>query len=172
MGLRYSIYIENPLSSPSSSYKSINDPLFHSQHRSQKNVSFITYGCRHCKTHLSSSFQIISRDYRGRTGTAYLMNKVVNVVEGKVEQRRMLNGDYLVCDILCHWCKSWKTFVNVLDVFLCLLSSTSRLLVLFSVWFFLRIWSFFLLFWLGIFLFVFHYWSGLIGFWFGPVVFK
>ena len=111
MGLRSSIYIENPLSSPSSSYKSINDPLFHSQHRSQKNVSFITYGCRHCKTHLSSSFQIISRDYRGRTGTAYLMNKVVNVVEGKVEQRRMLTGDYLVCDILCHWCKrnvGWK----------------------------------------------------------------
>lgn len=111
MGLRYSIYIENPLSSPSSSYKSISDPLFHSQHRSQRNTCFITYGCRHCKTHLSSSFQIISRDYRGRTGTAYLMNKVVNVVEGKVEQRRMLTGDYLVCDILCHWCKrnvGWK----------------------------------------------------------------
>ncbi|KAI8387743.1 related to Protein yippee-like MOH1 [Nakaseomyces glabratus] len=72
---------------------------------------FVTYGCRRCRTHLSSSSHVISKDYRGKTGTAYLMDEVLNVLEGNVETRPMLTGDYVVCDILCHWCKNvvgWK----------------------------------------------------------------
>ncbi|CCK71028.1 Moh1p KNAG_0F03660 [Huiozyma naganishii CBS 8797] len=72
---------------------------------------FVTYGCKCCRTHLSSSLQIISRDYHGRTGDAYLISHVCNVAEDKVEMRSMLTGDYLVCDIVCNLCKSlvgWK----------------------------------------------------------------
>ncbi|CCD24351.1 uncharacterized protein NDAI_0D00370 [Naumovozyma dairenensis CBS 421] len=72
---------------------------------------FMTFGCRHCRTHLSSSNEIMSKDYRGKTGDAYLMDHVVNVIEGTMETRPMITGEYLVCDILCHWCKNlvgWK----------------------------------------------------------------
>ncbi|CAL9734529.1 hypothetical protein MOSE0_F01266 [Monosporozyma servazzii] len=76
-----------------------------------KKKPFITYGCRYCRTHLSSSFQIISKDYRGKTGDAYLISDVCNVLEDKIETRSMLTGDYLVCDIvctLCHKTLGWK----------------------------------------------------------------
>lgn len=72
---------------------------------------FVTYGCRHCRNHLSSSLQIISKDYRGKTGDAYLISSVCNVLEDKVETRSMLTGEYLVCDIVCNLCKrvlGWK----------------------------------------------------------------
>lgn len=130
MGLRYSAYIENPSPHPevetldnlrtsSSLYHLLADSrrmhFSHSTqnrcHRENSNPKFVTYGCRRCRTHLSSSTQIMSKDYRGKTGDAYLMGKVVNVIEGDVETRPMMTGDYVVCDILCHWCKSllgWK----------------------------------------------------------------
>lgn len=53
----------------------------------------------------------MSKDYRGTTGDAYLMNKVVNIVEGDRETRCMITGCYVVCDIVCHMCKNlvgWK----------------------------------------------------------------
>ncbi|QLQ79016.1 hypothetical protein HG537_0B03630 [Torulaspora globosa] len=131
MGLRYSCYIECPTtklesdslgSSPNSyltPYHQISETRrfqYHGSYRTREssdvsNSKFVTYGCRRCRTHLSSSTQIMSKDYRGKTGDAYLMTKVVNVIEGSVETRPMITGDYLVCDILCHWCKSllgWK----------------------------------------------------------------
>lgn len=90
MGLRYSAYIDQPKS---------------------KYTKFITYGCCNCRTHLSSSAQVMSKDYRGKTGDAYLMSEVVNVVEGEKETRYMITGKYVVCDIQCHMCKTlvgWK----------------------------------------------------------------
>lgn len=131
MGLRYTSYIECPAakldvdslettrSSNFNLYHQISETRrlqYHGGYRSHENSEssppkFITYGCRRCRTHLSSSTQIMSKDYRGKTGDAFLMSKVVNVIEGSIETRPMITGDYLVCDILCHWCKSllgWK----------------------------------------------------------------
>ncbi|EDO18391.1 hypothetical protein Kpol_1013p66 [Vanderwaltozyma polyspora DSM 70294] len=112
MGLRYSSYIDSPVAVK---YETLKDnPAFsYRDNRMLKKQSskFITYGCRHCRTHLSSYSQIMSKDYRGKTGNAYLMKHVVNVIEGKPEKRSMITGDYIVCDILCHWCKNtvgWK----------------------------------------------------------------
>lgn len=123
MGLRYSSYIESPISaedgfdgtggSVNLYHRSSNSyPYhYHMHHRENTIPKFITYGCRCCRTHLSSSSQIMSKDYRGKTGDAYLMSKLVNVIDGDIETRPMITGDYLVCDVLCHWCKSlvgWK----------------------------------------------------------------
>lgn len=87
-------------------------PEYIRRSRSNRNKKpFITYGCRYCRTHLSSSIQIISKDYRGKTGDAYLISNVCNVLEDKIETRSMLTGDYLVCDIvctLCHKTLGWK----------------------------------------------------------------
>ncbi|CCH42256.1 hypothetical protein BN7_1800 [Wickerhamomyces ciferrii] len=87
MGFRYSTYIDSD------------------------GVTAFTYGCGGCRTHLSSSNLILSRDYRGRTGDAYLMDKVVNIVQGSKQIRQMITGAYLVSDIRCHQCKNlvgWK----------------------------------------------------------------
>ncbi|GAV56221.1 hypothetical protein ZYGR_0BA01270 [Zygosaccharomyces rouxii] len=123
MGLRYSSYIESPISAEdgfNSTGGSVNIHQrssssypyhYHMRHREHAPPKFITYGCRCCRTHLSSSSQIMSKDYRGKTGDAYLMSKLVNVIDGNIETRPMITGDYLVCDVLCHWCKSlvgWK----------------------------------------------------------------
>lgn len=87
MGIRYSTYIDSELTKAT------------------------TYGCSECRTHLSTSSLIISKDYRGKTGDAYLMDKVVNVVQGDREFREMTTGRYLVSDTLCHQCGhrvGWK----------------------------------------------------------------
>ncbi|CCF56357.1 hypothetical protein KAFR_0B00580 [Kazachstania africana CBS 2517] len=138
MGIRFTSYIEPPASAnnlhasfePHFAVSSLNSRLLETadsggssmamtrtrrstlrRAHKDRGKKFITYGCRHCRTHLSSSVQIISKDYRGRTGDAYLMSSVLNVIEDKVETRSMLTGEYLVCDILCHLCKKligWK----------------------------------------------------------------
>ncbi|CCK69874.1 uncharacterized protein KNAG_0D01220 [Huiozyma naganishii CBS 8797] len=88
--------------------------LFQSSKRKRSvtnKYKFTTYGCSNCRTHLSTSWEIMSKDYRGKTGDAYLMDNVINVVEANVETRSMITGAYLVCDICCHWCKNvvgWK----------------------------------------------------------------
>ncbi|CAB4255621.1 similar to Saccharomyces cerevisiae YBL049W MOH1 Protein of unknown function, has homology to kinase Snf7p [Maudiozyma barnettii] len=72
---------------------------------------FKTYACKKCRTHLSSSQEIMSRDYRGKTGDAYLMGNLVNIEEGNQETRVMMTGEYVVCDINCQWCHQligWK----------------------------------------------------------------
>lgn len=70
-----------------------------------------TFGCAHCRTHLSTRSNILSKDYRGRTGDAYLMDKVINVVQGEKEFRSMITGKYLVSNSYCHQCGmlvGWK----------------------------------------------------------------
>lgn len=101
MGLGYSVYIENPC---------VN--LLGVKRKHQK---FTIYGCGRCKTHLSSSGQVMSKDYRGKTGDAFLMRKVVNVSEGPKETRYMITGRYVVCDIYCHTCKKlvgWRYLIS------------------------------------------------------------
>ncbi|CCD26940.1 Moh1p NDAI_0J00480 [Naumovozyma dairenensis CBS 421] len=71
----------------------------------------ITYACKHCKMHLSSSNEIMSKDYRGRLGNAYLINKVINIIEGTIRTKPMATGIYKICDIECQMCQKvlgWK----------------------------------------------------------------
>lgn len=85
--------------------------LRYSTHIDSKRTSATTYGCSGCRTHLSTSQLVLSKDYRGQTGDAYLMDKVVNVKQGEPDMRTMLTGRYLVSDIMCHQCGhrvGWK----------------------------------------------------------------
>ncbi|AMD20416.1 HDL328Wp [Eremothecium sinecaudum] len=101
MAIGYSVYIERP----SEDYIGIKN----------KRTNLAIYGCNYCKTHLSSSNHIMSKDYCGKTGDAYLMRKVINVTEGRRETRCMITGRYVVCDIYCHTCKNlvgWKYLMS------------------------------------------------------------
>ncbi|KAI9096556.1 yippee zinc-binding/DNA-binding /Mis18, centromere assembly-domain-containing protein [Phlyctochytrium arcticum] len=69
------------------------------------------YGCLNCHTHLTSSSSLVSKQFQGQTGAAYLFDKVVNVVEGGCEERRMTTGWHVVRDLGCTKCGGilgWK----------------------------------------------------------------
>ncbi|KAG7812186.1 hypothetical protein KL921_001418 [Ogataea angusta] len=105
------LYSHSPRFMAASSSLSRSKPLFRKTSKYNKNGIAITYGCGQCLTHLSSSNQIISDQYTGKTGDALLINSVVNVVLGEPEVREMTSGLYTVCDIKCHQCHKllgWK----------------------------------------------------------------
>ncbi|KAL0634164.1 hypothetical protein Q9L58_006902 [Maublancomyces gigas] len=69
------------------------------------------YGCKGCKTHLSNHEDIISRNFRGQHGKAFLFNTVVNIKEAEPVERNMTTGRHVVRDISCKQCKEivgWK----------------------------------------------------------------
>ncbi|KAH9827459.1 yippee-like protein [Teratosphaeria destructans] len=69
------------------------------------------YGCKTCKTHLADHDEIISRNFRGQHGKAYLFNSVVNTLSGEATERNMTTGRHVVRDICCRQCKEvvgWK----------------------------------------------------------------
>lgn len=69
------------------------------------------YGCKNCKTHLANHDDIISRNFRGQHGKAYLFDNVVNITAGDAGERNMTTGRHVVRDIFCKQCKEtvgWK----------------------------------------------------------------
>ncbi|KAE9596193.1 hypothetical protein Lalb_Chr17g0346741 [Lupinus albus] len=69
------------------------------------------YSCKHCRTHLALSEDIVSKSFHSRHGKAYLFNKVVNVSFGEKDDREMTTGLHTVADIFCVGCGSivgWK----------------------------------------------------------------
>ena len=69
------------------------------------------FTCLKCGTHLSSAEQILSKQFHGRGGKAYLFHSAVNVSVGPLERRSLLTGMHTVCDIFCKRCDDcvgWK----------------------------------------------------------------
>jgi len=67
--------------------------------------------CSTCNVHLSLHEEIISKQFQGRHGKAYLFNNVVNVCAGKREDRKLITGLHTVADIHCNSCYTvlgWK----------------------------------------------------------------
>lgn len=63
------------------------------------------FKCRCCKAHSASADDIISKEFYGRYGRAYLFNSVVNVRFGPSEDRQLLTGLHTVNDIYCSSCQ-------------------------------------------------------------------
>eukprot|EP01083_Nonionella_stella_P046945 125705_1 len=69
------------------------------------------YSCAICHSHLAVHEEVISTQFRGRTGRAYLFGHVVNVEFGPLEERTLTTGGHIVCDVYCICCHSnvgWK----------------------------------------------------------------
>eukprot|EP00299_Pterocystis_sp_00344_P013576 c6667_g1_i1.p1 GENE.c6667_g1_i1~~c6667_g1_i1.p1 ORF type:complete len:112 (+),score=21.23 c6667_g1_i1:46-336(+) len=69
------------------------------------------YMCKSCDAHLADFEDIISPNFQGKHGRAYLFKKVVNVSVGVPEQRIMMTGLHTVADISCKICQNvvgWK----------------------------------------------------------------
>ncbi|KAG2199832.1 hypothetical protein INT47_009445 [Mucor saturninus] len=50
------------------------------------------YGCFKCKAHLSTAEAIVSRNFHGQHGTAFLFDTVVNLKFDEAEDREMVTG--------------------------------------------------------------------------------
>lgn len=69
------------------------------------------YYCIHCRAHLASQDELISKGFHGYLGRAYLFNSVVNIDCGEPEQRVLLTGLHAIADIYCLTCETvvgWK----------------------------------------------------------------
>ncbi|KAJ4391937.1 protein yippee-like moh1 [Gnomoniopsis smithogilvyi] len=69
------------------------------------------YGCHKCHAHLADHDEILSRNFRGQHGKAYLFNVVVNVSCSEPNERNMTTGRHVVRDIMCRGCGEtvgWK----------------------------------------------------------------
>lgn len=69
------------------------------------------YACKYCKTHLATNKSIISKDYRGRTGRAFLVRNLININKGKLQEQEMTTGRYIIQYVSCHQCNrniGWK----------------------------------------------------------------
>jgi hypothetical protein len=61
--------------------------------------------CASCGTHLCMPEDIISRQFQGQHGKAYLICKVVNVFMGAAQERLMTTGLHMVKDVFCIVCE-------------------------------------------------------------------
>eukprot|EP00126_Sphaerothecum_destruens_P001065 Sdes_comp12900_c0_seq1m3026 len=69
------------------------------------------FACADCGSHLSKPEDIISKNFNGAHGKAYLFDKVVNVLCGAPEERVLSTGVHSVMDIYCNNCMTvlgWK----------------------------------------------------------------
>ncbi|EFP88595.1 hypothetical protein PGT21_036684 [Puccinia graminis f. sp. tritici] len=69
------------------------------------------FGCSTCRTHLATIDNMISRQFNGQHGRAYLFTNAVNISLGEAEDRPMTTGLHTVRDIFCAKCGTtmgWK----------------------------------------------------------------
>ncbi|WFC99671.1 hypothetical protein MYAM1_002416 [Malassezia yamatoensis] len=69
------------------------------------------YGCVTCKTHLTMLEAVMSKEFTGQMGRAYLFDTAVNVDLGEPDDRHMRTGKHTVRDVSCSRCNQyigWK----------------------------------------------------------------
>jgi len=62
--------------------------------------------CGACGTHLGDPDHVISKDFQGTLGPAYLIENVVNCTTGPAEERALITGMHVVCDVSCVFCQT------------------------------------------------------------------
>ncbi|OEL38108.1 putative yippee-like protein [Dichanthelium oligosanthes] len=75
--------------------------------------------CRRCRLNAASMGAILSRDFHGQLGRAYLFDRVVNITLGPDEDRYLRSGVHTVNDIYCICCQEvlgWR-YVSYNDIF-------------------------------------------------------
>jgi len=66
--------------------------------------SGILYRCSSCRAHLALHDSLVSKQFQGRHGRAYLFSHVVNVTLGPKEDRVLTTGLHSVSDSFCSVC--------------------------------------------------------------------
>jgi hypothetical protein len=63
------------------------------------------FKCRRCRVDAASKDAIISKEFQGSSGRAYLFDHVVNICLGPNEDRYLITGLHTVNDIYCSCCQ-------------------------------------------------------------------
>ncbi|PON90241.1 Yippee/Mis18-like [Trema orientale] len=63
------------------------------------------FKCKYCKVDSASQDDIVSKDFQGRYGKAYLFRHAVNISLGPIEERHLTSGLHTVNDIYCSSCQ-------------------------------------------------------------------
>ncbi|XP_020582220.1 protein yippee-like At4g27745 [Phalaenopsis equestris] len=67
--------------------------------------------CCNCGNHVCFHDDVISKDFQGRNGRAFLFSHAMNIVVGPKEDRHLMTGLHTVADIYCSDCNEvlgWK----------------------------------------------------------------
>lgn len=62
------------------------------------------YGCQNCRSHLANSDGLMSKQFQGQHGQAYLFRYVVNVSEGPEKEKQMTTGKHTITTVFCCQC--------------------------------------------------------------------
>jgi len=96
--------------SPTTSYESLCQKRALSARKENDSMVYLDgpriYTCGACRTHLMSHDEILSKNFHGRHGRAYLCDQCVNYTTGKAEDRQLITGLHSVCDLFCKRCKT------------------------------------------------------------------
>ena len=63
------------------------------------------YSCKKCKAHLVDKNQLVSKNFHGKTGRAFLFNCAVNVDLGPPKDKVMMTGLHTVKSVICKQCR-------------------------------------------------------------------
>ena len=74
--------------------------IFHSSDQEDA----VYYRCFDCGNNLTHLHQIMSKNFRGRTGSATLFANVVNVIMGPLEESRLSTGLHTIRAVHCSAC--------------------------------------------------------------------
>ena len=64
----------------------------------------VVFSCASCGAHLAPRAAVISKNFHGRTGPAFLLSHAINVAHGAAEQRDLMSGRHVVRDTFCACC--------------------------------------------------------------------
>lgn len=69
------------------------------------------YICSSCETHLASDEDVVSANFHGNAGRAFLVKSAINVIYSAPTERSLLSGMHMVADLRCRVCDQllgWK----------------------------------------------------------------
>lgn len=64
------------------------------------------FTCTQCGSYLTSRKHLMSNQFTGATGRAYLFRKCVNLAYSGIQDRMMLTGRHMVRDVACKKCSA------------------------------------------------------------------
>ncbi|GFQ00561.1 protein yippee-like at4g27745 [Phtheirospermum japonicum] len=69
------------------------------------------YSCYKCRNHVALHDHIVSKGFQSKNGRAFLFSHAMNMFTGPNEDRELMTGLHIVCDVYCGDCKEvlgWK----------------------------------------------------------------
>ncbi|KAM3128939.1 hypothetical protein pb186bvf_018927 [Paramecium bursaria] len=69
------------------------------------------YSCKKCSVQLTNLDALVSKQFTGQTGKAYLFEKGINLNTGPSEEKELKTGKHIVQDVTCKGCNiyvGWK----------------------------------------------------------------